>query len=126
MIKIIELANALGEKPYKVELRELGYNYCDIGGFIAEQWNLPAGIPETILYHQDPATAPDHQFETSIIHVARVLSEFADTNIVEPEFDAVALSTLDLSQEEIISLYEQWLSSVNATVSSFGGARKAA
>ena len=126
MIKIIELAKALGEKPHVIELRELGYNYCDIGGFIAEQWDLPAGIPETILHHQEPTGSAEHAFETSIIHVARVLSEFNSAGIAAPSFDPSALSTLGLSEEELMSLYEEWLSTVTTTVSSFGGARKAA
>lgn len=126
MVKIIKLASALGEKTHKIELRELGYNYCDIGGYLAEQWDLPAGIPETILHHQEPALAGEHTYETSIIHIARVLSEFSTASIVAPTFDSSALSTLKLAEEEVLSLYEQWTAAVNATVSSFGGARKAA
>lgn len=126
MIKIIELSRALGEKIHKLELRELGYTYCDIGGYLAEQWDLPAGIPETILHHQEPSGAGQHAYETSIIHVARILSEFATARIVAPTFDSAALSILTLTEEVILSLYEEWMADVNATVSSFAGARKAA
>jgi len=124
--KILELAKALGEKPHKIELQELGYNYCDIGGFIAEHWDLPVGIPETILHHQEPAAAKTHQLETSIVHIAKRLSEFRYSNVAEPDFDETALSTIALSKDDVLALYEELTGSIDTAVSSFGGVRKAA
>lgn len=126
MKKILGLANALGEQSYKIELRELGYDYCDIGGYLAEQWNLPAGIPETILHHQQPENAEEHEFEASIIHLARRLSEFRYAGNESPEFAASALSCLHLSTEDVLDIYAATSEKIDATLGSFGSARKAA
>jgi HD-like signal output (HDOD) protein len=39
----------------EAESRILGINHASLGGYIAENWNLPKSIVEGILYHHDPA-----------------------------------------------------------------------
>ena len=38
----------------EAESRILGINHASLGGYIAENWNLPRSIVDGILYHHDP------------------------------------------------------------------------
>ena len=71
LLDILKLSDALGEQIYKIERQKLGYDYCDIGGYLAEQWDLPSGIPQTTLNHEDLARTADSFYETSIVQAFR-------------------------------------------------------
>ena len=46
--------------------------------------------------------------------------------MAEPDFDETALSTIALSKDDVLALYEELTGSIDTAVSSFGGVRKAA
>ena len=126
MIEIMSLAKALGAKTYKIEREKLGYDYCDVGGYLAEQWDLPAGIPETTLYHQEPATTDEFRFEASIVHIAHRLCEFKSQQVIDPDFDPVALQSIRLSEQEVMGVYEDISAEIDIVISSFSGVKAAA
>ena len=126
MIEIMKLSQALGERVYKIERQNLGYDYCDVGGYLAEQWDLPAGIPETTLYHQEPSATEEFRFEASIVHIAMRLCEFRYQTGGEPQFDPVALEAIGLSEEEVLVSYEDISENIDTVISSFSGVKAAA
>ena len=126
MLEIHKLSDALGEQIYKIERQKLGYDYCDIGGYLAEQWDLPSGIPQTTLNHEDLARSADYFYETSIVHVAHRLAQFKQRNLLAPQFEAEALKTIELSEPEVLEIYEQKLEEINDITNSFSGVKAAA
>lgn len=66
----INQARDNGQDLLKIEHSLLGYTHTDIGRRIAEYWNLPDRITETIAYHHQPELAKQYPLETAIVHIA--------------------------------------------------------
>jgi putative nucleotidyltransferase with HDIG domain len=48
----------------------LGYSHAEIGFWLAEQWNLPGTLLDTILYHHTPSLSRNNAKRVAIIHIA--------------------------------------------------------
>ncbi|MEN9358815.1 MAG: hypothetical protein RL095_350 [Verrucomicrobiota bacterium] len=55
------------------EMEEFGMRSAQIGGLLAERWQLPANIHDAILYHENPLDSQAHAREVAIVTVARHL-----------------------------------------------------
>jgi putative nucleotidyltransferase with HDIG domain len=87
----------------------LGYTHADIGFWLADQWNLPDTVSDTILYHHYPSLARNNAKRLAIIHIADYI---ATKNIYSPikddpnysldhyAFDLLSLSDNDLKDME--------------------------
>jgi HD-like signal output (HDOD) protein len=58
---------------YEVEQKLCGLSHADIGGSLANAWNLPVTLREPILYHHAPTLAKEAALQTAIVHVADIL-----------------------------------------------------
>jgi len=58
---------------FEVEQDVLGLSHADIGGCLANAWNLPIMLREPILYHHAPTLAKEAALQTAIVHVADIL-----------------------------------------------------
>ncbi len=58
----------------EAEEKTLGFNHSEIGGKVAEKWNFPCGLVESIKYHHTPGNAKKDPVLVSIVHVADVLT----------------------------------------------------
>ncbi len=65
---------AISEAEAQEEL--LGFNYADVGGALARQWQLPDVIQATLKNHLNPKTDQPHAIESGIISLSLSLSEF--------------------------------------------------
>ncbi len=85
----------------------LGVDHARVGGWLAEKWNLPAPIAESITYHHDPLRAGRHKdialltgFADYIVRLSRI----GDSgNKTEPELTADmadALSKLGIATDK--------------------------
>ena len=53
----------------------LGTDHCEIGGMLAENWNLPETFVESIRYHHHPSMAERHSREVvSAVHIGDTLA----------------------------------------------------
>lgn len=50
----------------------------EIGGFLAEKWNLPLSLQNAVKYHHNPSPAHEHFLLTSIVHSADILVRAMD------------------------------------------------
>jgi putative nucleotidyltransferase with HDIG domain len=71
--RLIDLVEKEGISFLLAEERVLGYTHPQAGADIAESWNLPSEIVESIRYHHDPLLAKEHQKLVSIVHVGNIL-----------------------------------------------------
>jgi len=89
---IEELKEEHGALPIMIEEKILGLHHALVGNLITENWNLPRGISDAILYHHHPVfigsegIPAEHRRAVSIIHFANVISKLcgfcADNDVV--------------------------------------------
>lgn len=101
--------------PYwEAEENVLGIHHTDIGGWLAERWNLPDNLVEAIKHHHKPAKAERNNEITTLIHLADVFAaQVGTSNIIfdaNHNFDREAFEALDLhtleQQESFIDKYK--------------------
>ncbi len=61
----------------RAEERVLGVTHAEVGGWLAERWNLPASLAEAIRLHHVPLTARQAPLLTAIVHFADILARAA-------------------------------------------------
>jgi len=117
--RIVEIARESELTFLEAEESVLSVTHADVGGWLAERWNLPRHLVEAISLHHTPAKAESNQELVSLIHCADVVScrvmkgqtEF-DKGI---DFDRVALARLGLNDENAVEEYiENCTSILNA------------
>ena len=87
----------------------LGVTHAEVGGWLAERWNLPDHLVEAVLLHHTPARAVRNPDLVSLIHCADVLAYRIPGLSVEfdkgVEFDHEALNRLELNDPARINEY---------------------
>ena len=68
---------------HAVERELLGFDYAELGGALLKQWGLPASRWEPVQFHMLPDQSTDYLLESSIVHLAGVLSEIAQDDALE-------------------------------------------
>ncbi len=75
LMRMIMIKAARGSKALHVSEKEtMKFNHADVGGALLKAWNLPASQQEAVLCHHHPLTARRFPLESSILHVADVLT----------------------------------------------------
>ena len=96
------LKNMENEKKY------CGLNHCEAGHLIAEHWNLPEAIAETIKYHHSPQEAMnEYRQMVTIIAIANIFAHVHQQEIdLEPAFfDNINLEILNLDINSIFDIF---------------------
>lgn len=71
---IKDASKAGGDRSlFELEQELMGLSHADIGGCLANAWNLPVTLREPILYHHAPTLATEAALQTAIVHVADIL-----------------------------------------------------
>ena len=71
-----EIKKTIAEKKInfsKAEKEVLELTHEDLGGWLAESWNLPVGLREPISFHHHPQQAQQAKLATAIVHLADFL-----------------------------------------------------
>lgn len=109
---IIAYAREHNTTMLEAEQEILGVGHPRLGGWLAERWNLPAGITAAITYYDDPFEAPeDVRRLPMLIHIGDVLARTKhigwNADEVEPEFKEGVWEELGLEKEDIRSILNQ-------------------
>ena len=59
----------------EAEVEYLGYTHAEIGNFLADKWNLPETICDSIKHHHIPHLADSDKKLTSIVHLADYMTQ---------------------------------------------------
>jgi putative nucleotidyltransferase with HDIG domain len=90
------------------ERKVLGVSHCDIGYWVAEKWNLPTMLTDSILFHHTPFSCRESYVLTSIIHVADIISKafgsYMKRDFVSSPKDESAFRLLNLDSEKVMEL----------------------
>jgi len=54
----------------QIEKQLLGFDHADVGAHLAESWNLPAPLVESIRFHHHPSESAEYQDIADCVHIA--------------------------------------------------------
>ena len=60
---------------HEAESAVIGVTHADIGGELANMWNLPPQLVHAITFHHYPAEAPEYQQLAGVVHLADILAQ---------------------------------------------------
>jgi len=107
--RIVEIARESELTFLEAEESVLGVTHADVGGWLAERWNLPKHLVRAISMHHSPAKAEGNEDLVAIIHCADVFSCRVMKSEVEfdkgIDFEPAALQRLGLNDDESVARY---------------------
>jgi len=108
-----------GKPLLDAEKEVLDFTHADIGGWLAEQWKLPATVIDSTRFHHSPSLAKKNVKQIAIIHLADYMASNTILSASEKNPDY----PLDASAFEILGMSEDSLRKIEAEVSglSFSG-----
>jgi putative nucleotidyltransferase with HDIG domain len=68
--QIEEIVKNKGVSFREAEVEVLGVDHAEIGGWLAQEWNLPDRLVIPIEFHHDPDNAPRFKDRVAIVHIA--------------------------------------------------------
>jgi len=114
--RIVEIARESELTFLEAEESVLSVTHAEVGGWLAERWNLPRHLVEAISLHHVPAKAEKNQELVALIHCADVFSNRVMKGETEfdkgVDFDRDALERLGLNDETTIAEYVENCTSI--------------
>ncbi|MEW6599980.1 MAG: HDOD domain-containing protein, partial [Nitrospirota bacterium] len=95
------------------EQKLLDFTHADIGHWLADKWNLPNTVLDTILFHHTPSSAKRNLKRVAVIHLADYIST---KNLLSPT-EKDPNYPLDHSAFEILNITEKEIADFEAEIS---------
>jgi HD-like signal output (HDOD) protein len=73
--QIIEKSNSENITIHQAETEVLGLTHQEIGRFLAEKWDLPLILCDSIDFHHDPSEAKENKFFVYVIHLVDYMTQ---------------------------------------------------
>jgi HD-like signal output (HDOD) protein len=88
-----------------------GLNHAEIGALIAEKWNFPEGLVNSIRHHHDPSLAPlEYRDLVDTVYLANMFCEFEQGNVNFEQFDAAVLENFSIkTKKQVDTLLEKFI-----------------
>jgi len=106
-----------GQTLLEAEKNVLEFDHADMGAWLANQWQLPNNIKDTIEFHHSPSHAKRSLKHVSVTHIADYIST---KNILSPveldpgyPLDAAALEVLGISEDDLNDIESRMVGYVN-------------
>jgi len=107
-----------GQPLLEAEKNVLGFDHADMGAWLANQWQLPNNIKDSIEFHHSPSRAKRSLKHVSVTHVADYIST---KNILSPvdkdpryPLDPAALEVLGINEEDLNDIESRMVGYVNS------------
>jgi len=108
VVSIIKEKNILMKSA---EDEALGYTHADLGKLLAEKWNLPQTLINTIEFHHEPDNAGRFIQEAAVVHMADILCRALDIGSggddKMPWLNKIAWETLQIKLNAIEPIMEK-------------------
>lgn len=92
-----------GKNLLEAEKEVFDFTHAEIGAWLAEKWNLPEGVLETILYHHNSSLAKKNLERAAVIHIADYIVSRGIFTVIKdnPNYplDSSSLSILEISED---------------------------
>ena len=109
--RIVEILADTDLNALEAEESVLGVTHAEVGGWLAERWNLPDHLVEAIRYHHSPSRADKNKDLVALIHCADVFAGRMSGQSVAfdkgVDFDPHALERLQLTDQQVLNNYMQ-------------------
>ena len=95
--EFVEISKKVIEQGFnylETEQEVLGATHQEVGYFLAEKWNLPQPLANTILYHHNPLKCEEHKALTSIVHLGDYMTQKLQRGCFNWD-DSIELVSLD-------------------------------
>ena len=63
---------------YETEKKLFDSTHEEVGGYLAERWNLPMDLQNAVKFHHNPQPSHDHYMVTAIVHCADIIVRALD------------------------------------------------
>ena len=73
LVQILDLARREGTSMHEAEDAVIGVTHAEIGGELANSWNLPPRLVHAIAFHHHPWEAPEDEKLAGVVHLADIL-----------------------------------------------------
>ncbi len=102
-----------------------GVNHSEIGAMIAEKWNFPSVISQSIKFHHNPSMAPD-EYKTlcELVYLANMIVYYSEEQMEFYQFDVNILKKYNLDSIENLDAITNRLSIAYTNVNMGGGSFK--
>jgi HD-like signal output (HDOD) protein len=104
--RIVSIARETELSFFEAEESVLGVTHAEIGGWLAERWNLPENLCEAVAAHHHPERATKNIELVSLIHCADLISQRLEGGHIEFEqgfeFSPVALKQLGMDDPAVL------------------------
>ena len=109
--KIREFCTDRGLPASTLEDLSAGMNHAEIGALIAEKWNFPEGLVNSIRYHHDPLSAPqDYRDLVDTVYLANMFCEFEAGNVSFDQFEPSVLENFGIkNKKQVDTLLEKFI-----------------
>jgi HD-like signal output (HDOD) protein len=108
--QIVQLTNHMGQLFVESERQLFGATHMDIGGYLAESWNLPENLQYSVKFHHIPSKSRNHFMMTAIVHTADIFVRAMDYgnggDAKIPSIDTVVWESLGLGSVPLEPLLE--------------------
>lgn len=94
-----------------IERQNFGTDHAEVGGWLAQNWNLPEKLSVPIRFHHNVDETEIHQVKASVVHMADVLirasgfSQGGDTSV--PRIQPTAWNRLGLNEGILAEIVEE-------------------
>lgn len=100
-----------GTRIFQLEREIIGFDHHEVGAEIAKAWRFPGILRDIINFSHVPDEAPEHQFESSIVHVGDVLATMVElamgAPLTVPSVSSSALAYIQLDEEQLSPMIPQ-------------------
>ncbi|RJQ55349.1 MAG: HDOD domain-containing protein, partial [Nitrospiraceae bacterium] len=98
----------------EAEKEVFNFTHADVGAWLAEKWNLPEGLLETVLYHHNPSQAKKNLKRIAVVHIADYIVSRSVFSVTKnnPNY------TLDLSSFDALGIQEDYLGKLEEKIQS--------
>jgi len=101
---------AKGYSVVEAEQQVLSTTHAEIGGFVAEKWNLPVVLVQPIRYHHDPLYPCQNSELVQVVYLADIISVIAGysaTGTLDFSLDGKVLKKCGLTYEQLYTLADE-------------------
>ena len=120
-VKALVLAKEKFICIYDAEKEAIGLNHAEVGGWMAEKWNLPPELKAGIGSHHNPNEEEDENVMANLIYAANILCKkkgigFGGDDVIEPmsKESKLLLNMDEETEEEIMTAMDHELKEAEA------------
>ena len=92
----------------ELEVKMLGLNYAQLGGLLAERWELPEELQQPIVHHIAPSGSDEWAVQAALVHLGAFLAEQCGGSLLEHgipySLDSTVFEILQIPPESVSSL----------------------